>query len=313
MSFEAPIVPPRRRARWPWWLMAMVVGLAFALVGGVLVAADRAFGPLGGGLVLLGSVGLLAVGGLSFLVGLAYYVLAPGLRGGEAAWQDVGAHRLVVATTLLVVLVANVVPVLWLSLVPSRGLCSVPGFLSAALPIGVTLLGVTYVRFIRPGILTTDQLGLRLDRLGRDVPLGLMVGVAILISSALVQSVLQSFGVRQTQLVDLQCIRAFPLEGFIAVLLAGGVLAPVAEELFFRGYVFRSYLQTRGPLVAYGATSLLWASLHLNVPALIPILLMSLIFCWAYQKTGSIVPSIVGHGLNNSAAFCILYFTSTPI
>jgi membrane protease YdiL (CAAX protease family) len=28
---------------------------------------------------------------------------------------------------------------------------------------------------------------------------------------------------------------------------------------------------------------------------------MSLIFCWAYQKTGSIVPSIVGHGLNNSA------------
>jgi membrane protease YdiL (CAAX protease family) len=160
---------------------------------------------------------------------------------------------------------------------------------------------------------TTEHLGLRLDRLGRDVPLGLIVGVAILTTSALVQFLLQSFGVRQTQLVDLQCIRAFPIEGFAAVLLAGGVLAPIAEEVFFRGYVFRTYLLTRGPIVAYGVTSLLFATLHLNLPALVPILLMSLIFCWAYQKTGSIVPSIVGHGLNNSAAFCILYFTSAPL
>lgn len=291
----------------------MLVGLAAALIGAVLVASDQVLGPPGGGPLTLAGGGLLGLGGLSFLAGLAYYVLAPGLQGGEAAWRDVGSHRLVIACTLLVVLVANVVPLLWLWLLPGRGLCSVPGFLSAALPIGAALLGVTYVRFIRPGILTADHLGLRLDRLGRDLSLGVMVGVAILLSSALVQAVLRSVGVRQTQLVDLQCVRAFPLEGFIAILLAGGVLAPVAEELFFRGYVFRSYLLTRGPVVAYGATSLLFAMLHLNLPALVPILLMSLIFCWVYQRTGSIIPAIVGHGLNNSAAFCILYFTSTPL
>ena len=290
----------------------MVVGLVLALVGGVLVAADQVFGSLGGPLTL-GGVGLLAVGGPAFLAGLAYYVLAPGLRGGEAAWRDVGSHRLVIACTLLVVLVANVVPVLWLSLVPGRGLCSVPGFLSAALPIDVMLIVVTYVRFIRPGILTAEHLGLRLDRLGRDVPFGLMVGVAVLGASALVQSVLQSFGVRQTQLVNLECIRAFPPEGFLAVLITGAVLAPIAEELFFRGFVFRGYLLTRGPVVAYGASSLLFSSLHLNLPALVPIVVLSLIFGWSYQRTRSIVPAIVGHGLNNGAAFSILYFTSAPL
>ena len=65
--------------------------------------------------------------------------------------------------------------------------------------------------------------------------------------------------------------------------------------------------------MAYRATSLLFATLHLNKPAWLPILVLSLIFCYAYQRTGSIVPSMVGHALNNSAAFCILYFTSGPL
>ena len=46
---------------------------------------------------------------------------------------------------------------------------------------------------------------------------------------------------------------------------------------------------------------------------MLPILVLSLMFCWAYQRTGSIVPSVVGHALNNTIAFCILYFTSAQI
>jgi uncharacterized protein len=301
-----------RSARRPRWALAMAAGGAVAASGAALFGLDRAMRLTAGELTLAGGA-LAGLGGLIFTAGLAYYVLAPGLRGGPAAWRGVGSHRLVLACTLLVILVSNTVPLVWLALVPARGLCSVPGFLTAALPVGLALLGVTYVRFIRPGILTRADLGVRLDRLGRDVSLGLMVGLAVLIASALVQLALQGLGVRQTQLADLQCIRGFPLWGFFAVLFAGGVLAPVAEELFFRGYVFRSYLRVRGPLTAYVATSLLFASLHLNLPALVPILFLSLIFCWAYQRTGSIVPSIVGHSVNNSTAFLALYFGTAPL
>jgi membrane protease YdiL (CAAX protease family) len=97
------------------------------------------------------------------------------------------------------------------------------------------------------------------------------------------------------------------------VVFAGGVLAPIAEELYFRGFVFGSYLKTRGPLVAYGATALIFASLHLNLPAILPIFALSVIFCFAYQRTGSVVPSMIGHAVNNMMAFCILYFTNAQV
>jgi membrane protease YdiL (CAAX protease family) len=213
----------------------------------------------------------------------------------------------------LIVLLANAGPVAYTAWVGIRGLCSVPGFLTAALSVDLALLAITYFRFIRPGVMSVATLGLDRSRLASHVGVGLMVGVGVLVVSALIQAVMRAIGVQQTQLASLECVREFPIVGFLGVLFAGGVLAPIAEELYFRGFVFRSYRLTKSPLVAYGATSLLFATLHLNLPALLPILVLSLIFCFAYQRTGSIVPSMVGHALNNSAAFCILYFTTAPL
>ena len=291
----------------------MMVGLALALLGGVMIAADRIFGSPGGGWVTIGGVGLLAGGGLPFLTGLAYYVLAPGLRGGAAARQDVGSHRLVLATILLVILLSSIGAATGLWLTSASNLCSVPGFLAAALPVQATLLAVTYVRFVRPGILTAETLGFRRDRLAAHVGTGVALGFGVLIVTALVGAALREAGVRQTQLADLQCVRNFPLVGYFAIVFAGAVLAPLGEELFFRGYVFRTYFETRGPLVAYGVTALLFAVLHQNLPGLPLFAILSVLFCWTYQRTRSVVPSIVGHALNNLYGFSILYFTDIPL
>ena len=242
-----------------------------------------------------------------------YYVLAPAFLGRSAAWVGFGSHRLVIACTVLVVLLANVGPLAVAGISQSRGLCSVPSFTAAALSVDLAMIGLVYLRFIRPGVLTVGELGLSVSRLRHNVGVGLLVGVAVLVASAGIQAALQAVGVKQTQLVHLECIRSFPLPGFLAVVLAGGVLAPIAEELYFRGFVFRSYLLTRGRPVAYIATSILFAVLHLNLPALLPILVLSLIFCWVYERTGSLVPSMVGHALNNTVAFCILYFTYAQV
>jgi membrane protease YdiL (CAAX protease family) len=310
----------RRHAPWTGGRIALIVaaiGLFGAALGGGWLGLQAGLGlsqdAISDTLLLLVAAALLA-GGLALMVGgLGYYVLAPGFMGPRMAWQDVGSHRLVIATTILIVLLANAGPLAYASIAGARGLCSIPGFLTAALSVDFVLLGVTYLRFIRPGVLTTADLGVDRSKFVHHVGLGVLTGVGVLVLSAIIQTVLQAAGVRQTQLMDLQCVREFPLAGFMAVVVAGGVLAPLAEELYFRGYVFRSYLPTRGPLVAYGATSLLFATLHLNLPALLPILVLSLIFCFAYHRTGSIVPSVIGHAVNNSAAFCILYFTNAPL
>ncbi|HZO27892.1 MAG TPA: CPBP family intramembrane glutamic endopeptidase [Chloroflexota bacterium] len=323
----APTVPyerapaPAAPKEWPAGRIALsvaAIGLCGSALGAIWFGIAERHGVNPGGVtgaaLVLVAAALLGVGLLLVVGGLGYYVLAPGFMGPEMAWRGVGSHRLVIATTILIVLLANAGPVAYTAMAGMRGLCSVPGFLTAALSVDLALLGITYFRFIRPGVLTAGDLGLTdRSRLARHVGIGLLVGVGVLVISAAIQATMRAIGVQQTQLASLECVREFPFAGFLGVLLAGGVLAPIAEELYFRGYVFRSYRLTRSPIVAYGATSLLFATLHLNLPALLPILVLSLIFCYAYQRTGSIVPSMVGHALNNSTAFCILYFTSAPL
>lgn len=299
-------------------LIVAGLGLVGAAVGGGWFLADARLGISAGlglvGIVLaLAAVVLLIIGLLLMVGGLGYYVLAPGFAGPAAASRDVGSHRLVIASTMLIVLLANIGPLIYTSIFGVGGICSVGSFTMAALSVNVALVGVAYFRFMRPGVLTAANLGVDVSRLGRNVLLGLGVGMAVLTASAVIQFAIRAIGVDQTQLLDLECVRDFPLPGFLLVVFAGGVLAPIAEELYFRGFVFRSYMQAKSPIVAYIATSLLFATLHLNLPALLPILVMSLIFCYAYQRTGSIVPSVVGHAVNNTAAFAVLYFANSPL
>ena len=313
---------PSRPPDLPWSggriaLIVGLIGLLGAFVGSVWFGIQAVLGPVVDGIpgaVLVIVAAALLVGGIVLVIGgLGFYVLAPGFMGRVMAARGYGSHRLVIATTVLIVLLANGPALVYAAMAGPTGICSVPGFVTAALSVDIALLGVTYFRFIRPGVITLGDLGVDRTVSIRHVGLGLLVGVSVLIVSAAIQATMQALGVRQTQLVDLQCVRDFSLLGFFAVVFAGGVLAPIAEEVYFRGFVFRSYLGTHGPLVAYGATALLFATLHLNLPALLPIFALSVIFCFAYQRTGSIVPSIIGHAVNNTMAFCILYFTNAQV
>jgi uncharacterized protein len=296
------------------WFPALVVGgVVTAAAGGGWLYKLRVDGaPAGRTAENLAGLGLVGLGLALLVIGVGAYVLTPAFQGRAAAWRDVGSHRLVLASTALVIALSNLGPILFMLAGTPAGLCSVPGFLSSALSVGVSLLGVTYFRFIRPGVLTADDLGLRPSRLGQDIKTGIFLGIFALVLSALVQLALNGLGVRQTQMQDFQCTRQFPAVGIAAVVLAGAVLAPIAEELFFRGFVFRSYLSMRGPLVAYPLSSLLFATLHLNLPALLPIFVLGLLFAAAYQRTGSIVPSMVGHALFNAIGFAVLFLVDRP-
>ena len=312
--------PPTAELPWTGGRIALIVGvigLFGAALGSAWFGLQSALGPpvdgVAGAILVIVAAALLVGGILLMIGGLGYYVLAPGFMGRAMAARGYGSHRLVIAATLLIILLANGPALLYFAMAGPRGICSVPGIVTAALSVDIALLAVTYLRFIRPGVLTMSELGIDRTLLVRHIGLGLLVGVSVLVASAMIQALMQALGVRQTQMADLSCIREFPLPGFLLVVFAGGVLAPIAEELYFRGFVFGSYLKTRGPLVAYVATALIFATLHLNLPALLPIFALSVIFCFAYQRTGSIVPSMIGHAVNNTMAFCILYFTNAQV
>jgi membrane protease YdiL (CAAX protease family) len=82
------------------------------------------------------------------------------------------------------------------------------------------------------------------------------------------------------------------------------IAAPVSEEVCFRGMLFGG-LRTRLPrLTAAVISALIFGGLHAltGISAVPPLIAFGLLLALLYEKTGSIVPGIVLHMLNNSVA-----------
>ena len=82
------------------------------------------------------------------------------------------------------------------------------------------------------------------------------------------------------------------------------IAAPVSEEICFRGMLFGG-LRTRMPRIAAALISgLIFGALHAltGISAVPPLIMFGFVLALLYEKTGSIVPGIVLHMLNNSVA-----------
>jgi membrane protease YdiL (CAAX protease family) len=89
------------------------------------------------------------------------------------------------------------------------------------------------------------------------------------------------------------------------------IMAPLVEELLFRGAI-QGYMLRKGmkPLNAILIASAIFGIVHMN-PIQIPFAFaIGMIFGWLYYRTGSVVPGIVGHFINNSIA-CLQMATLT--
>ncbi|WP_188962471.1 CPBP family intramembrane glutamic endopeptidase [Deinococcus aquiradiocola] len=84
-----------------------------------------------------------------------------------------------------------------------------------------------------------------------------------------------------------------------ALLLAGGLLIPLAEEVAFRGLLMRGYERARGPLFAALTSSLLFGLAH-GVPAQIAAILpIAWVLARAVQHSGSFWTGVIMHACNN--------------
>ncbi len=93
-------------------------------------------------------------------------------------------------------------------------------------------------------------------------------------------------------------------EGYFSVCM----LAPLMEEIVFRGAMIRALKNTfasmkNGEWIAISISALLFALAHLN-PAQIPhAFVVGLLLGWLFVKTGSIVPGVIVHWINNSISY----------
>ena len=92
--------------------------------------------------------------------------------------------------------------------------------------------------------------------------------------------------------------------GYVAI----GILAPLAEEVVFRGAILRTLLgimSKKNHWVAILISAAIFGVVHANLAQFVNALLMGLLLGWMYYRTGSLVPGILLHWVNNTMAYVL--------
>lgn len=132
----------------------------------------------------------------------------------------------------------------------------------------------------------------------------LLVSVGCVLSAMLCFNALSEL----VELPDLLEEHFMALSQTVTGVLSVALVAPFVEELVFRGTIMRC-LQERGlsPRMVILVSALLFGVVHVNPVQVLFAFLMGLVLGWIAWRTGSLVPVVVGHVLNNATGVMELY------
>lgn len=129
--------------------------------------------------------------------------------------------------------------------------------------------------------------------------------------NALINIVLVSFDIQlpgyQAQQPHLPIFGSATLDIFLAVLVMV-ILAPIIEEIFFRGFILNTLVSKIGTSWGNFIAALIFAGIHFEFQSILGLLLLAVILNALFIRTGSIWPAIIFHILNNAIALAAEYY-----
>ncbi len=149
----------------------------------------------------------------------------------------------------------------------------------------------------------------RFDRLsGYQITLGLIIGVGCVFLSQLILFISESTGI-----LDFENLENYEqlISSIIGqsptwlVLLTIGIVAPIAEELLFRGLVFHMFNRHMNVKIALIIQGLLFGAFHMNLVQGVYASVLGIVLGMAYLLTGSLWIPILMHIVNNSVALLL--------
>ncbi len=156
-------------------------------------------------------------------------------------------------------------------------------------------------------------LGLRLHNLAAQIGQGIagyatIVGLLIIALTILGQS-----GIEQIVPMALKT----PLEVFLAArnpatfvvyFVLVGILAPIVEEIIFRGFVYPALRRIMAVPPAALASALIFAAVHISASlgGVLMITLVGVVLAYLYERNRSLIPSMITHAMYNSFVLLLL-------
>lgn len=132
--------------------------------------------------------------------------------------------------------------------------------------------------------------------------------LAIPITGLITVLVLQVFDLPfQNPQLDFLLPQGIDLPGALGLILMGGVAAPFAEELFFRGVLYNWFRRHWPVWPSVIISALIFAVAHLDVAVGLTAFVLGMVLALVYEYSQSLWTSVLIHALNNSLRLILLY------
>lgn len=154
------------------------------------------------------------------------------------------------------------------------------------------------------------------DRRWREIAVGTAVGLALVPSvgfvSVTLQRLLSALLDREVTAPEQVSSDLSGLAAASAVLLAV-VIAPITEELFFRGILFRAARDRRGFWAGALLSAIAWGAVHVttspwedNLLLQVPVAFMGIGLAWLYDRRGNLTANVVAHMAFNAVGIALI-------
>jgi uncharacterized protein len=96
----------------------------------------------------------------------------------------------------------------------------------------------------------------------------------------------------------------------VPLIMLAVVVAPISEEFVFRGFLYGVLKRFVGALPALFFSALLFASIHMHLPSLLPLFLLGSVLTLAYEFSGSLLVPMAMHAFFNTLTLIQVYFAT---
>ena len=189
--------------------------------------------------------------------------------------------------------------------------------LPVAILVAVTVWFQVNRRFYQSPISLAAAFGFNRNNTGRCLLLGLVTGLGLVLISMvlalLTSQLIQSLGdqAEPQKLVTLIAEESAKQENIgtlIFFVVMAVVVAPIAEEILFRGILYPAVKQLGHPRVAVIGTALLFALFHVNLLTFASLTAVALALIALYEFTDNLLAPITAHAVFNASNLIMLFW-----